>query len=51
MKFQLAPSSPGAGAGQPIPNFSRGDTGPAPDISAHQRGTPPLRYGVAASQP
>ena len=50
-RFQLAPSSPGAGAGKPIPNFSRGYTGPAPDIGAHQRGEPPLRYGVEASQP
>jgi hypothetical protein len=50
-RFQLAPSSPGAGAGQPIPNFSRGYTGPAPDIGAHQRGEPPRRYGVEARQP
>ena len=33
------------------PNFSRGYTGPAPDIGAHQRGEPPLRYGVGARQP
>ena len=39
-RFQLAPASPGAGAGQPIPNFSDGYTGPAPDIGAHQRGAP-----------
>jgi len=50
-QFQLAPTSPGAGAGQPIPNFSDGYTGPAPDIGAHQRGAPPMRYGIAASQP
>ena len=40
-----------AGMGQPIPNFSDGYTGRAPDIGAHQRGAPPMRYGVAASQP
>jgi len=50
-RFQLAPSSPGAGAGQPIPNFSDSSTGPAPDIGAHQRGAPPMRYGVDARQP
>jgi hypothetical protein len=49
-RFQLAPDSPGAGAGQVIPNFSDGYTGPAPDIGAHQRGTPPIQYGVQAKQ-
>ena len=50
-RFQLAPTSPGAGAGQPIPNFSAVYTGKAPDIGAHQRGAPPIRYGVNANQP
>jgi len=50
-RFQLAPSSPGAGAGQPIPNFSDGYSGTAPDMGAHQRGAPPMRFGVAAAQP
>lgn len=50
-RFQLAPNSPGAGAGQPIPNFSDGYTGKAPDIGAHQRGAPPMRFGVKAKQP
>jgi len=49
-QFQLAPSSPGAGAGQPIPNFSDGYTGSAPDVGAHQRGTPPMQFGVGARQ-
>jgi hypothetical protein len=44
--FQLAPRSPGAGAGAKIPNFSDGYTGPAPDMGAHQRGMPPLQFGV-----
>ena len=48
--FRLAPGSPGVNAGQVIPNFSDGYTGKAPDIGAHQRGTPPIQYGVAASQ-
>jgi len=34
-----------------IPNFSEGYTGPAPDMGAHQRGTPPRQFGVAAKQP
>ncbi|MBI4659976.1 MAG: right-handed parallel beta-helix repeat-containing protein [Verrucomicrobia bacterium] len=50
-RFHLAPDSPGAGEGQPISNFSDGFTGKAPDIGAHQRGTPPIQYGVRASQP
>jgi len=47
-RFQLAPDSPGAGAGVVIPNFSDGHPGPAPDMGAHQRGTPPVKYGVNA---
>ena len=50
-RFQLAPSSPGAGAGQPLPNFSDGYAGSAPDPGAHQRGAPPMRFGVAAGAP
>ncbi len=48
--FQLAPDSPGAGAGQAIPNFSDGYSGQAPDIGAHRRGAPPLGYGLGARQ-
>ena len=46
--FQLAPGSAGVNAGQAIPNFTDGYTGPAPDIGAHQRGTPPMEFGVGA---
>jgi hypothetical protein len=49
-QFQLAPGSSGVNAGQPIPNFSDGFAGTAPDIGAHQRGAPPIRYGVKGSQ-
>ena len=49
-RFQLAPTSPGASAGRPIPNFNDGYTGRAPDIGAHQRGTPPMRFGVNAAR-
>ena len=37
----------GVGAGVVIPNFSDGYTGPAPDVGAHQRGQPPMQFGVA----
>ena len=47
-RFQLAPTSPGAAAALPIPNFTGPFTGKAPDIGAHQRGEPPLTYGIAA---
>jgi len=46
--FQLAPGSSGAGTGEVIPNFSDGFTGAAPDMGAHQRGAPPMRFGVKA---
>jgi len=47
-RFQLAAGSPGVGAGTPIPNFSDGYRGAAPDMGAHQRGSPPMRFGVGA---
>jgi hypothetical protein len=50
-RFELAADSPGAAAGEPIPNFSPAVAGAPPDIGAHQRGLPPLRYGVAAGMP
>jgi len=49
-RFQLAPDSPGLNAGQAIPNFSAERTGTVPDIGAHQRGAPPIRYGVEGGQ-
>jgi hypothetical protein len=50
-RFQLSLDSPGVHAGEPLPNFSYGYTGRAPDPGAHQRGEPPIQYGVHASQP
>lgn len=50
-RFQLSASSPGAGAGQPIPNFSSSYTGSAPDIGAHQRNSPPMKFGMSAKTP
>ncbi|RPH48976.1 MAG: hypothetical protein EHM91_03620 [Planctomycetota bacterium] len=45
-KFQLAPDSPGVAAGEIIPNFNDGFAGKAPDIGAHPRGAPPMRFGI-----
>jgi len=50
-RFQLAPDSPGAAAGDPIANFSSLRQGSAPDMGAHQRGAPPMRFGIRAQQP
>lgn len=49
-RFQLAPESPGAGAGERIPNFSDVGPGKRPDIGAHQRGAPPMRFGLTAAK-
>jgi hypothetical protein len=43
--FQLTPDSPGAGAGEVLPNFNEGGK---PDVGAHARGAPPLQFGVRA---
>lgn len=50
-RFALTDDSPGAGAGVVIPNFTPRFRGPAPDIGAHQRGAPPMRFGVEAARP
>jgi hypothetical protein len=49
--FQLATGSPGVSAGEKIPNFSDGYSGQAPDIGAHQRGAPPMKFGLKAAEP
>ncbi len=48
--FQLEATSPGAEAGVVIPNFTPPFSGKAPDVGAHQRGAPPLRFGVSAGK-
>jgi hypothetical protein len=50
-RFQLIDTSPGAAAGEFIPNFSGARRGSAPDIGAHPRGAPPLRFGLSAAAP
>ncbi len=46
--FQLAPGSPGVGAGPVIPNFCERADGKLPDIGAHESGTEEMRFGVKA---
>ena len=47
-RFYLAPGSPGFKAGAVVPNFTDGHAGPAPDVGAHESGTPPMQFGVKA---
>lgn len=46
--FALTPNSPGHDAGAVLANFTDGYTGSAPDIGAHESGTPPMQFGVNA---
>ena len=45
--FQLAPDSPGFQKAEVISNFCEASNG-APDMGAHQSGTPPMVFGVKA---
>ena len=45
-QFPLVPASPGYDAGLRLPNFNDGYTGKAPDLGAHEAGTPPMEFGV-----
>ncbi len=47
--YALAAGSPGFDQGELLPNFSDGFTGAAPDIGAHEAGTPALQFGRAAA--
>lgn len=49
-RFQLDDGSPGAGAGERLPNFSGVPEGQRPDMGAHQRGAAPMRFGVGAGE-
>lgn len=46
--FQLSPDSPGYRKALVIPNFCEPSNAAAPDMGAHESGTPPLVYGVKA---
>jgi hypothetical protein len=45
-QYQLAPGNPGYDAGVPLPNYNDGFTGAAPDMGAHEAGTPAMKFGV-----
>lgn len=47
-RLPLASTSPGYDAGLRLPNFDDGYTGKAPDLGAHEAGTPPMEFGVEA---
>ena len=47
-EFALDPFSPGYDAGVVIPNFNDDYNGAAPDIGAHEAGSPPMEFGVDA---
>jgi hypothetical protein len=48
--FELSSFSPGYDAGEVIPNFNDNYNGAAPDIGAHEAGSPPMEFGVNAYQ-
>lgn len=50
-RYQLRPDSPGFDAGQWLPGFNDGFTGRAPDIGAHEAGTPDILFGVRNWKP
>ena len=45
-RFTLSPASPGYDAGVRLPNFNDDYTGQAPDLGAHEAGTPPMEFGM-----
>jgi hypothetical protein len=47
-QFALDQNSPGYDAGIVIANFNDNFTGKAPDIGAHEAGTPPMQFGTNA---
>ncbi len=49
--FSLAAQSPGLDAGVTLPNFNDDFQGSAPDIGAHEAGSPPMEFGTEAYRP
>jgi len=45
-EFALSPNNPGYDAGVRIPNFNDDFTGKAPDMGAHEAGTPRMKFGI-----
>jgi hypothetical protein len=48
-QYQLASGTPGFNQGTRLANFNDAYSGSAPDIGAHEGGTPAMRFGIAAS--
>jgi len=48
-KYQLQPGTAGHNAGTIIANFSDGYQGAAPDMGAHEEGTPDMTFGILAT--
>jgi len=48
--YQLGAGSTGLDVGFPIPNFSDGFVGSAPDVGAHESGSASMTFGISASQ-
>lgn len=48
-QFALVAGSPGQDQGVPIPNFTDGFLGAAPDMGAHEAGAPPMEFGINAA--
>ncbi|MBA3724795.1 MAG: hypothetical protein H0W89_08025 [Candidatus Levybacteria bacterium] len=46
--YQLAPNSPGYDDGQALANFNDGFAGTAPDMGAHEAGSPKMEFGINA---
>jgi len=46
--YQLTPNTRGHDDGAVLPNFNDGFQGSAPDIGAHEAGSPAMRFGVKA---
>jgi hypothetical protein len=49
-RYALDPNSPGHAAAARLANFNDGGVGGAPDVGAHQAGSPPMRFGVTAGR-
>jgi hypothetical protein len=47
--YQLAAGTPGHDEGERIPGFNDGFAGAAPDVGAHEGGSAPMAFGIAAS--
>jgi hypothetical protein len=49
-RYELDAGSAGRDAAERLPSFNDNYTGAAPDMGAHEAGTPPLEFGVNADR-